>query len=177
VRCSLGFNVTVRGTPGFLTAGHCGAVVSVWSQSEDGPQFGRTADVRFPGTDYALVTYDDVSVRHSQAVDLYDGASQAITRAAKAAVGERVTRSGSTSHVHSGTVTGLEATVNYVEGTVDGLIQTDVCAEPGDSGGALFAGDAAIGLTSGGVGDCEWGGETYFQPVPAALRGEGASLD
>ena len=49
-------------------------------------------------------------------------------------------------------------------------------AEPGDSGGALFDGSAALGLTSGGSGDCSSGGETFFQPVPAALSAEGASI-
>ncbi len=35
-RCSLGFNVvTGDGTPGFLTAGHCGVAAAEWSDSED----------------------------------------------------------------------------------------------------------------------------------------------
>jgi streptogrisin D len=88
-----------------------------------------------------------------------------------------VTRSGSTTQVHSGTVTGLDATVNYGNGDiVDGLIQTDVCAEPGDSGGSLFSGSTAIGLTSGGSGDCASGGETFFQPVTEALSAFGAQI-
>ncbi|MBI0384671.1 trypsin-like serine protease, partial [Streptomyces albiflaviniger] len=78
--------------------------------------------------------------------------------------------------VHDGEVTGLNATVNYQEGSVEGLIQTNVCAEPGDSGGALFAGDTALGLTSGGSGDCSSGGETFFQPVPEALQAFGAEI-
>ena len=82
-----------------------------------------------------------------------------------------MTRSGCTTQVHDGTVTGLDATVNYGNGDiVNGLIQTDVCAEPGDSGGSLFDGDTALGLTSGGSGDCTSGGETFFQPVPRRCR-------
>ncbi|MGW1810856.1 S1 family peptidase [Streptomyces sp. NPDC002078] len=176
VRCSLGFNVTVNGAPYFLTAGHCGNASSTWSDSHGGGEVGQTVDSQFPGTDYALVQYDDAGSDHPSAVDLYDGSSQQITHAADAYVGESVTRSGSTSGVHSGTVNGLDATVNYQEGSVSGLIDTDVCAEPGDSGGALFDSDAAIGLTSGGSGDCTSGGETFFQPVPAALSAEGATL-
>ncbi|MGW1052642.1 S1 family peptidase [Streptomyces sp. NPDC002521] len=176
VRCSLGFNVSVNGAPYFLTAGHCGNASSTWSDSQGGGEVGQTVDSHFPGTDYALVQYDDSGSDHSSAVDLYDGGSQQITRAADAYVGESVQRSGSTSGVHGGTVNGLDATVNYQEGSVSGLIDTDVCAEPGDSGGALFDGDAAIGLTSGGSGDCSSGGETFFQPVPAALNAEGATL-
>ncbi|MGW4569493.1 S1 family peptidase [Streptomyces sp. NPDC004561] len=176
VRCSLGFNVSVNGAPYFLTAGHCGNAASNWSDSQGGGEIAQTVDSQFPGTDYALVQYDDQGGDHPSAVDLYDGGTQQITHAADAYVGEQVQRSGSTTGVYGGTVTGLDATVNYQEGSVSGLIDTDVCAEPGDSGGALFDGDAAIGLTSGGSGDCSSGGETFFQPVTAALSAEGAAL-
>jgi hypothetical protein len=44
-----------------------------------------------------------------------------------------------------------------------------VCAEPGDSGGPLFAEGIAYGVTSGGSGDCRTGGTTFFQPVTKAL--------
>jgi streptogrisin D len=73
-------------------------------------------------------------------------------------------------------VTAVGASVTYEEGTVNGLIDTNVCAEPGDSGGALFDGGTALGLTSGGSGDCSSGGETFFQPVPAALSALGAGI-
>ena len=85
-------------------------------------------------------------------------------------------RSGSTTGVHSGTVTALNATVNYAEGTVTGLIRTNVCAEGGDSGGSLFAGTKALGLTSGGSGNCTTGGTTFFQPVTEALSAYGVSV-
>ncbi|MCS0602054.1 S1 family peptidase [Streptomyces sp. LP11] len=173
-RCSLGFNVVKGGQPYFLTAGHCTADISTWTDS-DGKEIGRNAESHFPGTDYGLVKYT-AEVDHPSEVDLYNGSAQQITGAAEATVGMKVTRSGSTTQVHDGTVTGLNATVNYSEGTVSGLIQTDVCAEPGDSGGPLFSGDKAIGLTSGGSGDCTSGGETFFQPVTAALSGTGTEI-
>jgi hypothetical protein len=50
------------------------------------------------------------------------------------------------------------------------LIETTFCAEPGDSGGPLYDGTKAIGLTSGGRGDCKKGATTFFQPVVAALQ-------
>ncbi|MEV6117189.1 S1 family peptidase [Streptomyces sp. NPDC052109] len=173
-RCSLGFNVVKDGQPYFLTAGHCTAAISTWSDSS-GKEIGQNAESHFPGTDFGLVKYT-AEVDHPSEVDLYNGSSQKITGAAEATVGMKVTRSGSTTHVHDGTVTGLNATVNYQEGTVSGLIQTDVCAEPGDSGGSLFSGSNAIGLTSGGSGDCTSGGETFFQPVSAALSATGAQI-
>ncbi|WP_018549270.1 S1 family peptidase [Streptomyces sp. LaPpAH-108] len=173
-RCSLGFNVVKGGAPYFLTAGHCTEAISSWSDSS-GNVIGQNEASSFPGNDYGLVKYTG-SVDHPSEVNLYNGSSQAITGVAEATVGMQVTRSGSTTQVHGGTVTGLNATVNYSEGTVSGLIQTDVCAEPGDSGGSLFSGSSAVGLTSGGSGDCSSGGETFFQPVSEALAATGAQI-
>ncbi|MCX5419744.1 S1 family peptidase [Streptomyces sp. NBC_00078] len=174
-RCSLGFNVVKGGQPYFITAGHCTEAISTWSDSS-GKEIGTNEQSSFPGNDFGLVKYTS-GTAHPSEVDLYNGSSQAITHAAAATVGEKVTRSGSTTKVHGGTVTGLDATVNYGNGDiVNGLIQTDVCAEPGDSGGSLFDGDAAIGLTSGGSGDCTAGGETFFQPVTEALSTFGAEI-
>ncbi|GAA1428591.1 S1 family peptidase [Streptomyces thermospinosisporus] len=174
-RCSLGFNVTKGGEPHFLTAGHCTESISTWSDSS-GNVIGENAASSFPGDDYGLVKYT-ADVDHPSEVNLYNGSSQAISGAVEATVGMRVTRSGSTTQVHSGTVTGLDATVNYGNGDiVNGLIQTDVCAEPGDSGGSLFSGDKAVGLTSGGSGDCTSGGTTFFQPVTEALSATGTQI-
>ncbi|WP_236259371.1 S1 family peptidase [Streptomyces hygroscopicus] len=177
-RCSLGFNVSVDGAPGFLTAGHCGNAHRTWSADQAGAQqVGTVRDSQFPVSDFALVMYDDATTQPSSTVDLQDGGTQQIGRAVEASVGLKVQRSGSTTGVTDGTVTGLNATVNYGNGDiVNGLIQTDVCAEPGDSGGAMFAEDAAVGLTSGGSGDCTQGGETFFQPVTAALEATGAVI-
>ncbi|MEU6824684.1 S1 family peptidase [Streptomyces atriruber] len=173
-RCSLGFNVVKGGQPYFLTAGHCGNAVKSWSDSQGGQEIGATEESSFPGNDYAIVKYT-ADTPHPSEVNLYGG-TQAISKAGDATVGQKVQRSGSTTQVHDGDVTALDATVNYQEGQVDGLIQTTVCAEPGDSGGALFADDTALGLTSGGSGDCSSGGETFFQPVPEALSAYGAEI-
>jgi streptogrisin D len=176
-RCSLGFNVrNSAGTFFFLTAGHCGNAASTWfSDSAHTRQIGTTVSSSFPGNDYAIVRYVG-SVSHPGMVDLYNGTNQDITRAANAFVGETVRRSGSTTHVHSGRVTAVNATVRYPQGTVTGLIQTTVCAEPGDSGGSLFDGSTAVGLTSGGSGNCTTGGTTFFQPVTEALSVFGVNV-
>ncbi|MFD0025375.1 S1 family peptidase [Streptomyces sp. NPDC058382] len=175
-RCSLGFNVVKGGEPYFLTAGHCTDAITSWSATQGGSVIGTNAASEFPDNDFGLVKYTS-STAHPSEVDLYNGSTQKITKAGAATVGMTVTRSGSTTQVHDGEVTGLNATVNYGNGDiVNGLIQTTVCAEPGDSGGSLFAGDTAIGLTSGGSGDCSAGGETFFQPVPEALSATGAQI-
>ncbi|MEU0430812.1 S1 family peptidase [Streptomyces sp. NPDC006290] len=179
VRCSLGFNVTAGdGTPAFLTAGHCGVAAAKWSDSQTGASIATVDQATFPGNgDFALVKYDDPATQTNSAVNVGNGQSVQINQAVDAAVGQQVFRMGSTTGLHNGNVTGLDATVNYPEGTVTGLIQTDVCAEAGDSGGSLFTQDGgAVGLTSGGSGDCTAGGETFFQPVTTALAAVGATL-
>ncbi|MFD6904928.1 S1 family peptidase [Streptomyces sp. NPDC060077] len=177
-RCSLGFNVTAGdGAPAFLTAGHCAAGGDQWSDQQGGQPIATVDQALFPGAgDFALVRYDDPATQAPSEVDLGDQ-TLAISQAAEATVGQEVFRMGSTTGLADGQVLGLNATVNYPEGTVTGLIQTDVCAEPGDSGGSMFTRDGlAIGLTSGGSGDCTSGGETFFQPVTTALAAVGATL-
>ncbi|MET9352042.1 S1 family peptidase [Streptomyces sp. NPDC006617] len=177
-RCSLGFNVTAGdGSPAFLTAGHCGVAADQWSDAQGGQPIATVDQAVFPGEgDFALVRYDDPATQAPSEVNLGDQ-TLPISGAAEAAVGQEVFRMGSTTGLADGQVLGLDATVNYPEGTVTGLIQTDVCAEPGDSGGSLFTQDGlAIGLTSGGSGDCTVGGETFFQPVTTALEAVGATL-
>jgi streptogrisin B len=166
-RCSLGFNVVQGSTYYFLTAGHCGKAAKTWyTDSAHRTLIGPTVGYSFPKNDYALVQYANTSLSHPGGYT-----------AANAVVGERVTRTGSTSGTHSGTVTGLNVTVRYSSGgTVSGLIQTTVCAEPGDSGGPLYDGTKALGLTSGGSGDCTTGGTTFFQPVTEALSAYGVSI-
>ncbi|MFC7892021.1 S1 family peptidase [Streptomyces sp. NPDC057381] len=177
-RCSLGFNVTAGdGAHAFLTAGHCGVADDQWSDAQGGAPIGTVDEAVFPGQgDFALVRYDDPATQAPSEVDLGDQTIR-ISGAAEATVGQQVFRMGSTTGLADGQVLGLDATVNYPEGTVTGLIQTNVCAEPGDSGGSLFTRDGlAIGLTSGGSGDCAVGGETFFQPVTTALEAVGATL-
>ncbi|WP_335937194.1 S1 family peptidase [Streptomyces sp. PTD5-9] len=172
-RCSLGFNVRSGSTYYFLTAGHCTDGNPPWyTSSSQTTKIGATVGSSFPTNDYGLVRYDNTSVPHDGTVGGVD-----ITGAANATVGMSVTRRGSTTGIHSGSVTGLNATVNYGNGEiVYGLIKTNVCAEPGDSGGPLYSGSNAIGLTSGGSGDCTFGGTTYFQPVTEALSAYGVSV-
>ncbi|MFH8572183.1 S1 family peptidase [Streptomyces sp. NPDC017993] len=171
-RCSLGFNVRSGSTYYLLTAGHCTDGNPPWyTNSARTTSIGPTAGSSFPGNDYGIVKYTS-SVAHAGTVG-----SQDITSAATPSVGQSVTRRGSTTGTHSGKVTALNATVNYGGGDiVSGLIQTTVCAEPGDSGGPLYSGTTALGLTSGGSGDCTSGGTTFFQPVTEALSAYGVSV-
>ncbi|WP_439658635.1 S1 family peptidase [Lentzea sp. HUAS TT2] len=174
VRCSLGFNVKTPGTSTayLLTAGHCGNLTSTWSTS-GGQVIASRTGTSFPGNDYALFRYTSGIDRPGE-VNLYNGTRRGIDRAGDPVVGQTVGRSGSTTGFHRGEVTGLNVTVNYVDGTtVTGMIATTVCVEGGDSGGSLFAGNTALGLTSGGSGNCTSGGRSFYQPVTEALRAYG----
>ncbi|MFH9074450.1 S1 family peptidase [Streptomyces alboflavus] len=172
-RCSLGFNVRSGSTYYFLTAGHCtDGAGTWWANSAKTTVLGTTHGSSFPTNDYGIVRYTNSSITKSGTVG-----SQDITRAADPTVNQSVTRRGSTTGTHSGRVTGLNATVNYGNGDiVYGMIRTTVCAEPGDSGGPLYAGSTALGLTSGGSGNCSSGGTTFFQPVTEALRAYNVSV-
>jgi streptogrisin B len=174
-RCSLGFNVQDNsGNYYFLTAGHCtDGAGTWWSNSGHTTTLGTTAGSSFPTNDYGIVRYTNSSVAKAGTVGSVD-----ITSAGTPSVGTTVYRRGSTTGIHSGRVTALNATVNYGGGDiVYGMIQTTVCAEPGDSGGSLYSNSGiAYGLTSGGSGDCTSGGTTFFQPVTEALSAYGVHV-
>ncbi|MEU4130053.1 S1 family peptidase [Streptomyces wuyuanensis] len=176
-RCSLGFNVRSGSTYYALTAGHCTNIGSTWyTNSAQTALLGTRSGSSFPGNDYGIIRHSNASAADGR-VYLYNGSYRDITGAGNASVGQSVQRSGSTTGLHGGSVTGLNATVNYGGGDiVYGLIQTNVCAEPGDSGGPLFSGTTALGLTSGGSGNCSSGGTTFFQPVTEALSAYGVSV-
>jgi streptogrisin C len=165
-RCSVGFSAT----GGFVTAGHCGSRGATTTQPS-----GTFQVSSFPGNDYAYVSTgsDDTPIG---AVNNYNGGTVNVAGSTDAAVGASVCRSGSTTGWHCGTIQARNASVTYAEGTVNGLIRTNVCAEPGDSGGSLLAGSQAQGMTSGGSGNCSSGGTTYFQPVNEALSAANVSL-
>lgn len=171
-RCSLGFNVRSGSVTSFITAGHCTNIGSQWRASSGGSVIGNRTGTSFPTNDYGIVRY--VSGFTNFPGQIANG--QDITSAGNAVVGQSVRRHGSTTGNRGGSVTGLNATVNYAQGSVFQMIRTNVCAEPGDSGGPLYAGSVALGLTSGGSGNCSSGGTTFFQPVPEVLSRYGVNV-
>lgn len=171
VRCSIGFSVV----GGFVSAGHCGtpgSSVAGW----DGSAMGTFAGSSFPGNDYSYVTIGN-GWWTAPVVLGWGTVSDVLVRgSAVAPVGSSICRSGSTSHWHCGTVLSQNETVNYAQGSVYQLTGTNVCAEPGDSGGSFITGDQAQGVTSGGWGNCTAGGQTWFQPVNEILATYGLTL-
>ena len=171
IRCSIGFSVI----GGFVSAGHCsqvGSEVDGW----DGSYIGAFQAGTFPGNDYSWVNVGSGWWTVNVVLGWGTVPDVLVHGSAVAPVGSSICRSGSTSHWHCGTVLGMNETVNYSEGSVYGLTETNVCAEPGDSGGSFITGDQAQGVTSGGYGDCTSGGETWFQPVNPILSAYGLTL-
>ncbi|MEV8549405.1 trypsin-like serine protease [Streptomyces glaucescens] len=173
-RCSVGFSVTQGQQQGFVTAGHCGrpgARTTGYNQAAQGTFQAST----FPGKDmaYVAVNADWTATADVRAAG---GTTVRVGGSVEALVGASVCRSGSTTGWHCGTIQQHDTSVSYAEGRVDGLTQTTVCAEPGDSGGPYVAGVQAQGVTSGGSGDCTSGGTTFYQPVNPILSDFGLTL-
>jgi streptogrisin C len=180
-RCSLGFNAKAGSTRYVITAGHCGNLGGTWSGV--GGTIGPVANSSFPTNDYSRIRVTSTSAVSTPLVDRYSSGSDVTVAGSTAAGnGAAVCRSGSTTGWHCGSITGLNQTVCYSQGCVYQMIRTNVCAEPGDSGGSLVTNPGsgtrvqAQGMTSGGSGNCSSGGTTYFQPVNEALSAYGMTL-
>lgn len=164
-RCSVGFSVE----GGFVSAGHCGSEGDTTTDPS-----GTFAGSVFPGNDYSYIEVAEGET--PQPLVQNDSGTVGVAGSTEAAEGASICRSGSTTGWHCGTVVAHDQSVSYPEGTVNGLTRTDVCAEPGDSGGSFISDDQAQGMTSGGSGDCSSGGVTYYQPVNPALDAFGVTL-
>ncbi|GAB3446025.1 alpha-lytic protease prodomain-containing protein [Streptomonospora sediminis] len=162
-RCSVGFAVT----SGFVSAGHCGNRGASASGANGGS--GTFAGSQFPGSDMSYVRATSNWTPTARVND-YSGGTVSVSGSSQASIGSSVCRSGSTTGWHCGTIEARNQTVRYAEGTVYGLTRTSVCAEPGDSGGSFISGSQAQGVTSGGSGNCSWGGTTYYQEVNPILQ-------
>ncbi|WP_410809506.1 S1 family peptidase [Micromonospora sp. 067-2] len=177
-RCSLGANVRSGSTYYVVTAGHCTTLASAWyADSAQTVVLGTRTATSFPTNDYGLIRYTG-RIAHPSAVYTYPGLLT-IYGAGSASVGQAVCRSGVTTGVRCGTVTALNQTVNYAGGNVVyGLIRTNICAEPGDSGGPLYVVSTGtiIGILSGGSGNCTSGGTSFYQPIGEVLAAYGLTL-
>jgi streptogrisin C len=168
-RCSVGFAVTRGTTPGFVSAGHCGRAGNTTTNPT-----GTFQGSSFPGNDYSWVAAPGNTAQ--PLVRGSGGASVTVRGSTQAVVGSSICRSGSTTGWHCGTIQQHNTSVTYSQGTVSGLTRTNVCAEPGDSGGSFISGSQAQGVTSGGSGNCRTGGTTYYQPVNEILSAYGLTL-
>lgn len=192
--CSIGFSVRRGpGDWGYVTAGHCGTVGTTTNAFNGSStiQLGTFANSNFPGVDMAYVKariYAGCTRPNHPScwfprpwVNQYAaGGNLVVTGQQVAPVGAAICRSGTTTGWRCGTVTATNQTVNYAEGTVNGLTFTTACVEGGDSGGAYVAlGTHAQGVTSGGTTPLSCGLAdriSFFQPLNPILASYGLTL-
>lgn len=181
--CSVGFSVTRGSTKGFATAGHCGrAGNSVRVGNEN---VGSFAQSNFPGNDRAWVQVGSAHTLRPW-VSNWSGGNVVVRGSTEAATGASLCRSGRTTGYQCGTITAKNVTVNYAEGSVFGLTQSNACAGGGDSGGSWITGAGqAQGVTSGGNraagsnSNCSLPASqrrTYFDRINPILSQYGLSL-
>ncbi|TDC76384.1 S1 family peptidase [Streptomyces hainanensis] len=177
-RCAVGFNARSGSAYYFVTAGHCTTLASTWYSTPSlGTPVGQTAGTSFPNDDYGLVRYTTPPSPWPPGI-VCNGVPVPITGVGSPVIGSSATFSGPVGGCRTGTVTAVNATVNYGGGDiVSGLIRTNICVEPGESGGPLFTpGGLALGILSGGSGNCAVGGTSYFQPIGEVLNAYGLTL-
>lgn len=174
-RCTSAFNTrSGSGTIYTLTAGHCTNISSSWLAQ--GTTLGTTAASNFPGDDFGAIRVTNLALNPVGEI-IASGAARDITGFSQVPVGSSVCKTGSTTGTTCGTVQQYNVTVNYAQGTVFGLTRTNVCTQPGDSGGPLYAGSAAQAIVSGGTtGACTGTFFSVFQPVPEPLSRYGLTL-
>ena len=187
--CTRGFNVVGPTLPygGYLSAGHCDGLFVTW-ESASLWKTAQTVQRSFPTNDYALMKYTKLGP--TETVSALDGAylwgtscspcatliwpedqppRQLVTSAGEAYVGQLVKKSGYMTRVTSGTVTGVNQTVMVQGRAVDGMIRTTACAAFGDSGGPLWSGSVALGITSSAAKSADGSCISYYQNVREAL--------
>ncbi|WP_049572611.1 S1 family peptidase [Streptomyces sp. SBT349] len=175
-RCAAGFNGTAGGQDVLITAGHCTSAFPTWYADSAGTALiGPTAASSFPGNDYGLIRY--VSSLSRPGTVICNGQVIDIIGARNPTIGETLWVAAPTGCT-SGGVTALNLTINYGGADiVHGLGRLTACTEPGSSGAPVFTMSGyAVGIVSGGSGNCSTGGTTYFQPILEILNAYGVTL-
>ncbi|MFC7303849.1 S1 family peptidase [Streptomyces monticola] len=176
-RCTVGFNARGGEHLYALVSGHCVQGAATWfADPALTVPIAETGKVSFPGDDFAVLRYTNTSVSYPGEVSLGPAGVRDITGAAAPSVGQGVCRTGGATGYRCGTVRSLNVTVSYPEGTVYGLFQATLCADPGDGHGPAFSGTKALGLAAGASGNCASGGSSFYQPVTEALSAHGLTL-
>jgi hypothetical protein len=155
-----------------ILAGYCGSVGT--QISAGGVVIGTVSAAAFNGT-WSIISITNPAV--VQLAGIRTGAAVApVSTAARATIGRSVVKSSPISGVRSGTVTGINQTVNYAQGSISGLDRTSICPSSGEAGAPIFAGTSVLAITWGGSGNCTSGGITYGVPVVPILQAYGLSV-
>lgn len=155
-----------------ILAGWCGSVGT--QVSAGGVVIGTVSAASYNGG------WSIVSITNSAVIQLdgvrAGGVVAPMSTAVRATVGRSVQKSSPVTGVRSGTVTGINQTVNYAGGYITGLDRTSICPESGEAGSPIYSGTSILAITWGGSGNCTSGGTTYGIPVVPILQAYGLSV-
>ncbi|MEU4493643.1 S1 family peptidase [Streptomyces sp. NPDC023998] len=190
--CSTGFNVQGPSVLGYraqyvLTAGHCMAGGASAHWYSNGRYVGPVTTYTYANQDHAIIATNTVDWVPQPSVWRYDGMVSPVRGSTNVTTGSYVCKFGRTTGFTCGTVTATNVTASTPTGTKTGQVQTNLCVEPGDSGGSVLAGNLAAGLTSSSVtyGPGKVCGQkltpavanvALFQPIGPVLTAYGVSL-
>lgn len=151
LECSTGFNGELDGKPVVITAAHCAGADGTRASFPGGDEFGTMTGVRKEGIDTALIRIDDEHADRfrTNLVGTGPDTTQAITGTTAPVVGQKACKSGSRTGFSCGTISEVGATIDVAGSrTIEDAFTVDLCALPGDSGGVVFSGDKALGVSS-----------------------------
>ncbi len=123
----------------------------------------------------SLIFIDNPAVTQIAGRRIGGGAIAPVTAAARAHVGQVVGYHSGTLGTRTGTVTGINATINYAGGTITGLDRTTLCITARDPGSPVVAGSTGLSIIFGGSTSCS-GGATFAQPITPLLAAWGRTL-
>ncbi|WP_058833604.1 S1 family peptidase [Luteimonas abyssi] len=181
--CSIGFPVTRGSTKGFVTAGHCGRTGN--TVSINGTPVGTFQASNYPGSDAAWATVRQQDTLFGRVWQYSGSSTTPVVGSAEASVGAAVCRSGFRTGWRCGTITRTNVSVNYGDGNVQGLRESNACAGQGDSGGSwISSAGHGQGVTSGGAlgndgtncGIAQSQRRTWYQRLTPMLSSYGVNL-
>ncbi|MCA2205433.1 MULTISPECIES: S1 family peptidase [Nocardia] len=162
LRCSFGFNGTDRsGNVVNISAGHCnpdlesagtGSAAAVYEMNGDraGAQLGTFQKSILGEQDYSIIRVNDnARARFENNLVTVPGAAPiAVDGVGVPVVGAPVCKSGSRTGFSCGIVNGVDQTVQVGDRQLTQSFSANICALPGDSGGAIVTGRMALGISS-----------------------------
>ncbi|MGY0502123.1 S1 family peptidase [Nocardia sp. FBN12] len=162
LRCSLGFNGTDRsGNVVNISAGHCnpeiesagtGTAAAIYEIVGDkaGAQLGTFQKSVLGEQDYSIIRVNDNARARfeNNLVRIPGQAPIAVDGVATPVVGAPVCKSGARTGFSCGVINGVDQTVQVGDRQLTQSFSANICALPGDSGGAIVTGRLALGISS-----------------------------
>jgi streptogrisin B len=174
-RCPVAANAR-RGSDSYaIMAGSCGPVGTQWfANAALTVPVGTTTNSTYPVPRSSLMHYNG---QGSSPAAFFNGRQNTpVAGVQPPMVGSSICHWSPTGGLRCGTVTGINQTVALPQGTLRGLIRSNVCSLPGDLGMPAFAGNRLIGFVVGGSGSCASGGATFYQPLGPILSAYGLTV-